>query len=71
VVNTAAVVEHNVTLGAFAQAGPAVAIGGGARIGDGSYLGLAVGSATMSRSVGASWSAWVPPSSETLPTERR
>jgi acetyltransferase EpsM len=40
VLNTGAVVEHDVRLGPFVQVCPAAAIGGGAEVGEGSYLGL-------------------------------
>lgn len=40
VVNTGAIVEHDVRLGPFAMVGPGAAIGGGAVVGERSYLGL-------------------------------
>jgi acetyltransferase EpsM len=40
VINTAAVVEHDVRLGAHVLVGPGCVIGGGAQVGESSYLGL-------------------------------
>lgn len=40
VVNSGAIVEHDVELGAFSLAGPRVVLGGGARVGEGAYLGM-------------------------------
>jgi acetyltransferase EpsM len=40
VVNSGAIVEHDVELGAFSHAGPRVVLGGGARVGEGAYIGM-------------------------------
>lgn len=40
IVNSGAIVEHDVDIGAFASVSPGAVIGGGARIGEGSYIGL-------------------------------
>lgn len=39
-INTGAIIEHDVQLGAFSQVGPGAVVGGGAIIGKRSYLGL-------------------------------
>lgn len=40
IINTGAIVEHDVVLGDFSHVGPAAAIGGGTRIGSGVFVGL-------------------------------
>jgi acetyltransferase EpsM len=40
VINTGSVIEHDVVMKQFGQTGPSATVGGGAEIGDGSYLGL-------------------------------
>ena len=40
IVNTGAVIEHDVTLGRFTHVAPAAAIGGGTELGEGVYVGL-------------------------------
>jgi len=40
VVNSGAIVEHDVSLGAFGQIGPGAVIGGATRIGEGAFIGL-------------------------------
>ena len=40
IVNSGAVVEHDVLVGAFAHVGPGAVIGGGARIGEDAFVGL-------------------------------
>jgi acetyltransferase EpsM len=40
VVNSGAIVEHDVDLGDFSHAAPAAVVGGGARVGEGAYIGM-------------------------------
>jgi acetyltransferase EpsM len=40
VVNSGAIVEHDVDLGAFTHAAPAAVLGGGSRVGEGAYIGM-------------------------------
>jgi acetyltransferase EpsM len=40
VVNSGAIVEHDVDLGAFSHAAPAAVLGGGSRVGEGAYIGM-------------------------------
>jgi len=66
IVNTGAIVEHDVTIGARVQVAPGVAIGGGAVISDGAQLGLEPGFAITSRLVRMRSLAWAPLSSAML-----